>query len=396
MVSHVEMPKIACCVGELSGDLLAAEALQALQDRFSDLTICGVTGPRLRSIGCKTLANVESLSVSGITEALLHVPRLWRLRQRLFREILEWQPDCFLGVDAPDFNLTLERKLRERGIPTFHYVSPTVWAWRPKRVKQVERAAEALFCLFPFEPAYYANTMVRALFVGHPLADQLQPARDVHRARLDLALDPEKTTIALLPGSRRHELDRMGSLIFEAAYLLSQWNPSLQFIVPVAHLEHRTLLEQMWRKAGNLLPVHWMDGQAPLAMGASDVALAASGTVTLEGMLTGCPMVVTYRVSALSVAIAKGVFGLQVSSISFPNLLAAEPLVPEFLQKDAQPVALANAVQDLLLHPERRQAIEVRYRELSEMLRHDANHKVADELATAIYASKNRRNPDGR
>ncbi len=390
------MLKVACCVAELSGDLLAAEALKTLKTQFPDLSLRGVTGPHLREIGCETLADTESLSVSGITEAVLHVPRLWKLRQRLFREILRWQPDCFLGVDAPDFNLGLERKLREAGIPTFHYVSPTVWAWRPRRVKQVERAADGLFCLFPFEPAYYAHTSVRALFVGHPLADHLDPAPDIRQARQDLALNPDQPTVALVPGSRRHELDSMAGLIFEAARLLSERNHSLQFVVPVAYPALRDTLVHLWEKTGNTLPVLWLDRQAPQAMQASDIALVASGTVTLEGMLVGCPMVVAYRFSALSVAIAKGILGLRVRWASFPNLLADEPLIPEFLQNEAKPQVLAHAVQDLLDHPDHCKAIRVRYAELAEMLRHETNQTVAAELASAIGRSSSGPSSNGR
>jgi lipid-A-disaccharide synthase len=390
------MPKIACCVAELSGDLLAAETLQTLKTQIPDLSLRGVTGPHLRAIGCETLADAESLSVSGITEAVLHVPRLWKLRQRLVREILMWKPDCFLGVDAPDFNLGLERKLREAGVPTFHYVSPTVWAWRPRRVKQVDRAVDGLFCLFPFEPAYYSNTSVRALFVGHPLADRLYPARDIREARRVLALNPDQTTVALVPGSRRHELDHMAGLIFEAARQLSEKNRSLQFVVPIAYPELRNVLVSLWEKTGNNLPVLWLDRQAPQAMQASDVALVASGTVTLEGMLVGCPMVVAYRFSAISVAIAKGILGLRVSWASFPNLLADEALVPEFLQNEAKPPVLAHAVQDLLDHPDRCQALRARYSELAGMLRCGSNRTVAAELAAAMGGASPGPNSNGR
>jgi lipid-A-disaccharide synthase len=307
-----------------------------------------------------------------------------------------WKPDCFLGVDAPDFNLGLEQKLRKAGIPTFHYVSPTVWAWRPRRVEQVERAADGLFCLFPFEPAYYANTSVRALFVGHPLADRLYPVHNIRQARRDLSLNPDQTTVALIPGSRRHELESMTDLIFEAAYLLSKRNRSLQFVVPVAHPALRESLVRRWEKSGNFLPVFWLDRQAPQAMQASNVALVASGTVTLEGMLVGCPMVVAYRVSALSLAIAKGILGLQISWVSFPNLLADGPLIPEFLQNEAKPQVLAQAVQDLLDHPVRCQAIQSRYAELAEMLRRDANGTVAAELVAAMRKSDSGSNSIGR
>ncbi|MHB1544972.1 MAG: lipid-A-disaccharide synthase, partial [Gammaproteobacteria bacterium] len=300
--------------------------------------------------------------------------------------ILDWKPDLFLGVDAPDFNLGLEKSLKHHGIRVAHLVSPSVWAWRPQRVMKVARAADTLFCLFPFEPVYYQTTQVRTLFVGHPLADQLKPLDDIRLARQALGLDPDRTTIAILPGSRLHELENLGSVMMQAARRIQQSFGPIQFLLPVAQAGFRPVLESLWEKYGPNQPLILLNRDGPRAMAVADAAWVASGTATLEGLLVGCPMVVAYRVSSMSAWIAKSFLGLNVRWVSIPNLLAGELLVPECLQEQAHPQMLADTLLALLQHPERREAIHARFLLLSQQLRNNFGETVAAELAHMLAA----------
>lgn len=374
------MPKVAISIGELSGDVLAAEVLSHLRTLCPDLECRGVTGPALREAGCESILSVEALSVAGVTEVVAHLPRLWRLRRHLARTFLDWKPDLFLGVDAPDFNLGLEVYLRQQGLRVAHLVSPTVWAWRPGRVKKVARAAETLFCLFPFEPGCYEGTGIQACFVGHPLADRLKPLDDVPAARRNLDLDPDRPTVALLPGSRPHEIEQLGGVMIEAARRVSQSLPSVQFVLPVAQEGFRPILEGLWRERGPASKPRWLTQEGSRALALADAAWITSGTATLEGLLVGCPMVVAYRASAVSAWIARHFLGLDVRWVSFPNLLARESLVPEFLQETVTPEALADALLTLLRNPERRAFLRSRFRTLGRELRCDFGLKVASGL----------------
>ncbi|EQD34281.1 lipid-A-disaccharide synthase [mine drainage metagenome] len=386
------MPRIAFSIGELSGDILAADVLGHLRDLHSDLKCLGVTGPALRGCGCESILPVEALSVSGLTEAIAHLPRLWHLRRQLTRTILDWKPDLFLGVDAPDFNLGLERTLRQHGIRVAHLVSPSVWAWRPKRVQKVAAATDTLFCLFPFEPDYYRATRVRRLFVGHPLADRLQPLDEIQSERQALGLDPHRTTVALLPGSRLHELENLGSVMMQAARLVQQDFGPIQFILPVAQDGFRPVLEALWRQYGPNQSLLLLDRDGPRALSVADAAWVASGTATLEGLLVGCPMVVAYRVSGVTAWIARNVLGFHVRWVSIPNLLAREFLVPECLQEQVRPKILAEALLALLQHPDRRNMIRARFQILSAELRHNFGVTVAAELGRMLVADSGQGN----
>ncbi len=374
------MPRVAFSVGELSGDILAADVLDHLRQLHPDLETLGVTGPALQQSGCQSALPVEALSVSGLTEAIAHLPRLWQMRRKLIQTFLDWKPDLFVGVDAPDFNLGLEETLRGHGIRVAHLVSPTVWAWRPGRVMTVARATDTLFCLFPFEPAYYENTSVRALFVGHPLADRLAPLEDIQSARRALGLDPDQTTIALLPGSRRHELARLGVVMIQVARRIQTVSAPVQFIMPVAQPAFRPLLESLWNQYGPAQPLSLLDRDGPRALAVADAACVASGTATLEGLLVGCPMVVAYRVSGMSAFIASKLLGLKVRWVSIPNLLAHECLVTECLQEEVDPDILADALFALLKDGERRKAMRTRFLSLGDELRCNFGETVAREL----------------
>ncbi len=374
------MPRIVFSIGELSGDILAASVLEHLRKLHPDLACSAVAGPALRKAGCEMLLPVEDLSVSGLTEVVRHLPRLWRLRRELIRGVLDQKPDLFLGVDAPDFNLGLERILRQRGVRTVHLVSPSVWAWRPQRVRQVARATDTLFCLFPFEPAYYQDTGVHAHFVGHPLADRLKPLGNVRQARAALGLDPDRVTVAILPGSRLHELENLGSSMMQAARRVQESIGPVQFLLPIAQATYRPMLEALWRQHGPNQPLTLIDRDGPAALALSDAAWVASGTATLEGLLVGCPMVVAYRVSATSALLARSLLGLNVKWVSIPNLLAGERLVPECLQARVQPQVLADTLMDLLRNPETVKMTRARFLDLAHRLRCNFGQTLASEL----------------
>lgn len=346
----------AMVAGEDSGDQLGAELIEALRKRFPGARFVGVGGSRMRSAGFEAWHDIAELSVMGIVEVLRHLPRLLRLRRALAQRIARLQPDVFIGIDAPDFNLGLEARLKRTGIRTVHYVSPSVWAWREGRVEQIGRAADCVLCLFPMEPAIYAAHGVNAHFVGHPLADRfpLEPDRDA--ARHELGLQPGTPVLALLPGSRGAEIRRLGARFFAAAERIAARLPALQIVAPAANPRcHAELQRLLARHAG--LPVKLLDGQAHRALIAADVALLASGTAALEAMLAKRAMVVGYRLAPLSYAVVKGCGLLKTHTYALPNVLAGKQLVPELMQHDCTPAKLATAVLEWFDDPAQRAAL---------------------------------------
>src|SRR5690606_21893777 len=286
--------RVALVAGEASGDLLGAGLVQELRERWPDAEFAGVGGPQMRQAGMDTWHDAGELAVMGLSEVLRHLPRLLRLRSGLRRRLLEWQPDVMVGIDAPDFNLGLERWLKQRGVRTVHYVSPSVWAWREKRAQQIGKSADMVLCLFPMEPAIYARHGVDARFVGHPLADDMPMRPDRARARARLGLMADAPVLAVLPGSRLGEIARLGADFLQAAGLVAEELPGVQVVIPAANTDCRAAIEQLLQS--HPLPgARVIDGQARHAMVASDVVLLASGTATLEAMLAKRPMVVGYR-----------------------------------------------------------------------------------------------------
>lgn len=381
----IAAPRFALVAGEASGDQLGAGLIQALRARFPGATFAGVGGDAMRRAGLDTWHDASELAVMGLTEVLAHLPRLLKLRARLQRRVLAWQPDVFIGIDAPDFNLGLERRLRRHGLRTVHYVSPSIWAWRRGRAAKIGHSADRVLCLFPMEPPIYAAYGVDARFVGHPMADEMPLQPDRQAARRRLGLSRQGPVLAVLPGSRRGEIGRLGAVFLEAAARVAAEVPGLQVVVPAANPGCREMLEALAAASplrGDALRI--LDGQARDAMVAADVVLIASGTATLEGLLAKRPMVVGYRVSRTTAAIVRALGLLKVDLYSLPNVLAGERLVPELVQEACTPERLSAAVLDYLRDPALAARLEPRFTEIHRSLRCDASTRAADVIETLI------------
>ncbi|HET8818652.1 MAG TPA: lipid-A-disaccharide synthase [Xanthomonadaceae bacterium] len=379
--------RVALVAGEASGDLLGAGLLDALRGRLPDAEFAGIGGNAMRAAGLHAWHDCSELAVMGLSEVLRHLPRLLRLRRDLRARLLDWRPDVFVGIDAPDFNLGLERKLRQRGIRTVHYVSPSVWAWREGRAARIGESADRVLCLFPMEPPIYARHGVDARFVGHPLADSmpLEPDRAAARARFGLPMHDH--VLAVLPGSRLGEIERMGPVFLDAAARVAAARPGLAVLVPAANAACRALLERQVADAG-IANVRLLDGDARPAMVAADVVLLASGTAALEAMLAKRPMVVGHRIAPLTHSLVRGLGMLKTRFVSLPNVLAGEALVPELLQDDCTPSNLADAVLHWFEQPEAAAALRPRFRTIHETLRRDASASAADAVVELLGATR--------
>ncbi len=377
--------RIALVAGEASGDLLGAGLVRSLRERFPGAEFAGIGGAGMREAGLDAWHDCSELAVMGLAEVLRHLPRLLRLRAALRRRLLAWKPDVFIGIDAPDFNLGLERRLKRAGIRTVHYVSPSVWAWREGRAAKIGRSADLVLCLFPMEPPIYARHGIDARFVGHPLADAmpLEPDRDGARARLGVAAD--RTVLAVLPGSRLGEIERLWPDFLEAARLVAGRLPGMQVLVPAANPACRAAIERILA-AAPLAGVRVLDGEAHPAMTAADVVLLASGTAALEAMLAKRPMVVGYRISALTYRIVMALGLMKVNRYSLPNVLANEPIVPELMQHDCTPDKLAAAVLAWFDDAEARATLLPRYRQIHQSLRSDGSRGAATAVAALLGA----------
>ena len=336
--------RVALVAGEASGDILGSGLMQAIRQRHPDAEFIGVGGSRMEAEGLKSYFPMERLAVMGLVEVLGRLFELLGRRRQLARDLIAAQPDVFIGIDAPDFNLGLELKLRRAGIKTVHYVSPSVWAWRQKRVLKIREACDLMLTLFPFEAQFYDEHQVPVRFVGHPLADAIPQQADRAAAREALDLPQDDPVVALMPGSRGGEVARLGELFLDAAIRLRALRPGVRFLLPCATPERREQLEQML--AGRDLPLTLLNGRSHDALAACDAVLIASGTATLEALLYKRPMVVAYRVAPLTYRILKRL--VKSPYISLPNLLAERLLVPELIQDAATPEALAQAVAPLI------------------------------------------------
>jgi lipid-A-disaccharide synthase len=372
--------RIALIAGELSGDILGAAIVTALKARFPQAHFYGVTGPRMTAAGCEAVESIEALSVMGIAEVLKDLPRLLRLRRELIERFTKDKPDVFIGIDAPDFNLGVERRLRARGIPAVHVVSPTVWAWRQGRVKGIAQSVDLMLCLFPFEPKFYAEHGVRAEYIGHPLADELDDSITPQQARAGLGIDTQGPVVAILPGSRGGELKYLAGPFAQAAALLAQREPQLRFVTPIAKPKLRATMERAI--AAHAPQANWtlLDGHSREAMRVADVVLLASGTATLECCLLGRPMVVAYRMSRLTAQLMLGMGLLKTRHVSLPNLLSAHPTVPEMLQDDCAPLPLSRELALLLRHP----ALRARQLDQFAGVRAELRRSAAERAAAAI------------
>ena len=375
--------RFALVAGEASGDLLGSGLLRELRLRFPEAEFAGVGGEHLRAAGLETWHDCSELAVMGLAEVLRHLPRLLRLRRSLRQRLLAWQPDVFIGIDAPDFNLGLERQLKQAGIRTVHYVSPSVWAWREGRAARIGRSADRVLCLFPMEPPIYQRYGIDARFVGHPLADAFPLSPDRAGARAQLGLAQDVPVLALLPGSRLGEIERLFPVFVEAARLVTVQLPGLAVVVPAANPACREAIERGLSQS-SLANVMLLDGKAQAAMVASDVVLLASGTAALEAMLAKRPMVVGYRISALTYRIVMVLGLMKVNRYSLPNVLANEPIVPELMQGDCTPENLGAAVMQWFRQPEARETLLPRYLAIHQSLRRDASSSAADAVAELL------------
>ncbi|HWY24212.1 MAG TPA: lipid-A-disaccharide synthase [Nevskia sp.] len=372
--------RFALVAGEASGDLLGGALVHALRARFPEASFYGVTGPRMREAGCDSIASIDRLSVMGLAEVLPKLPDILRLRRELAARLAADRPDCVIGIDAPDFNLPLERRLRAQGLPTVHLVSPTVWAWRPGRVKNIARAVDLILCLFPFETRFYAEHQVRAEYIGHPLAEELSDPLSREDARRLLGL-PQGPCLAILPGSRGGELKYLAEPFALAAAWLAQRMPELSFVVPLAKPALRPVFERA--VAAHAPDLRWtlVDGHSREAMRAADAVLLASGTATLECLLLDRPMVVGYRVSAFTAWLLRSLKLLKIDRVSLPNLLCQEPVVPEFLQEQASAEHLGPALLELLRDPAVRQRQTAQFAAVRGELKRDAAASAAAAIA---------------
>ncbi|WGL62724.1 lipid-A-disaccharide synthase [Pseudomonas sp. CW003PS] len=336
--------RVALVAGEASGDILGCGLMQAIKQRHPNAEFIGVGGARMEAEGLKSYFPMERLAVMGLVEVLGRLFELLGRRRQLARDLIAAKPDVFIGIDAPDFNLGLELKLRRAGIKTVHYVSPSVWAWRQKRVLKIREACDLMLTLFPFEAQFYDEHQVPVRFVGHPLADAIPLQADRAAAREALDLPQDEPVVALMPGSRGGEVARLGELFLDAAIRLRALRPGIHFLLPCATPERREQLEKLL--AGRDLPLTLLNGRSHEALAACDAVLIASGTATLEALLYKRPMVVAYRVAPLTYRILKRL--VKSPYISLPNLLAQRLLVPELIQDAATPEALAQAVAPLI------------------------------------------------
>ena len=376
--------RIALCAGEASGDGLGAGLIAALKQRFPNAEFAGIGGDAMRAAGCDTWYDAGELAVMGLAEVLRHLPRLLRLRKAFRQRMLDWKPDVFVGIDAPDFNLGVEAWLKQRGVRTVHYVSPSVWAWREKRAEKIGHSADRVLCLFPMEPPIYARHGVDARFVGHPMADDipLHPDRDAARTALGLAADAP--VLAVLPGSRLGEIQRLAPAFFDAARRVATEIPGLQIVVPAANAACKQALQAQFAAHGADAAWHLLDGQARAAMIASDVVLLASGTATLEAMLCKRPMVVGYRIAPLTYRIVKGLGLLKVERYALPNVLAGEDIAPERMQDDCTPEHLAADVLRWFRSPDAAAALQPTYHRLHVQLKQDASASAAAAVAGVL------------
>ena len=385
---------VAMVAGEASGDLLASLLLPPLKERVPQLATYGIGGPRMAEQGFRNDWTIDKLAVRGYVEVLRHYFEIAGIRSTLKRRLVEQPPAAFIGIDAPDFNLDLELALREvwrgQGRPVVHFIGPSIWAWRGKRIEKIKRAVDHILVLFPFEEAIYRDAGIAATYVGHPLADVIPLEPDRAAARNALGVSPDARLVALLPGSRLSEVHYMARTFIDAAVLLHRRHPDVQFIVPMASTEARHAFETIRSAGGDErggeFPLRIFDGHSHDALAAADAVLVASGTATLETALFKRPMVIAYQMAALSAMIMRRMGYLP--WVGLPNILAREMLVPEFLQEAATPESLAHALDHQLSDDHNRHHLEQRFREMHESLRCNTGERAAAVIAELLERSQ--------
>lgn len=368
--------RIAMVAGEASGDLLAAHLIAALRQKLPDAGFCGIGGPKMQAVGFDAWWPAEKLAVRGYAEVLRHYREITGIRRRLVARLIDEKPDVFIGVDAPDFNLEVEEKLKAHGIPAIHYVSPSVWAWRGGRIQKIGRSVSHMLAMFPFEPEIYERNRIPVSYVGHPLADVLPQEAGRAAARQRLELPEAQEIFALLPGSRQSELQYMGELFIATAKLLHQRFPAALFLVPLVSRETRLQFEEaLWAQGAQDLPLKMLFGHAQDALAAADCALVASGTATLEAALLKTPLVVAYRMSPWSWRLMRRM--RYQPWVGLPNILAGRFVVPEFLQDEATPENLAQALGNILVDTQVQERIRNQFAEIHAQLRQGTAEKAA-------------------
>jgi len=371
---------IGLVAGESSGDNLGAALIEAIVARAPGTRFVGVAGPRMLAAGCERLADAEELAVMGLFEVLHHLPRLLTLRRRVRQSMLELRPDIFVGIDAPEFNLSLAASLHDAGLRTVQYVSPQVWAWRRGRAARMARFLDLVLCLLPFERAVYDEAGPRAIFVGHPLADRLPLVPDIAAARRELGIAPEARVVAILPGSRAGELARLADDFAGTAAWLAARRPELMFIAALANGGTRSTFEAALERHAPGVDVQLVEGRTLDVLTAADVVLVASGTATLEAMLCKRPMVVAYRLAGLTAFLLRGLGLLKVPFFSLPNLLAGRRVVPELAQGEVTPHRIGQELERWLDAPEEVKELQALFADLHGQLRRDASGQAADAI----------------
>lgn len=380
--------RIGMVAGEASGDILGSTLIKAIRKTHPEAIFEGIGGPLMLAEGFNSHFPMDRLSVMGLVEPLKRLPELLRIRRSIKEHFISSPPDLFLGIDSPDFTLNIELALREQGILTAHYVSPSVWAWRSGRIVKIAKAVDRMLTLLPFEAQFYHEHNVPVSFVGHPLADQFPIENDQSSARQQLGIDESDTLVALLPGSRGGEVRLLGEIFIETARWCLHQRPDLKFIIPAANGDRHEQLQAMLAEKGAGLPIQLIDGQSQTVMAAADTVLMASGTTTLEAMLLKRPMVVAYKMARFSYAIISRL--VKAPFISLPNLLAGEALVPEVLQDDVRPEMLGPLVLERLQNPEQCQLLKTRFTDIHQQLKRGASQRAAQVLLKMIT---NRREP---
>lgn len=373
--------RIGIVAGESSGDLLGAGLIRALRHHYPHIEFSGIGGPKMLAEGFHSFFPQDRLAVMGLIDPLKRLPELLKIRRFLQEHFTEQQPDVFIGIDSPDFNLTLEENLRKAGVTSVHYVSPSVWAWRSGRIKKIKRAVDLMLTILPFETQIYQEHQIPVKFVGHPLADSIPLRPDKQAARKKLLLDPDSAVVALMPGSRYSEVERLAPLFFRAARIMLEQRPGLKFVLPAASGQRYQQLHQMLG-AHLDLPITLVQGQSHDVMAAADVVLLASGTTALEAMLLKKPMVVSYKMAWLSFQIMKAM--ALVRFVSLPNLLADRQLVPELLQANAKPDNMAKAVLQYFDRPEMATSLVDEFTSQHRALKCDANSTAAEAIIELI------------
>ncbi|MDD6910637.1 lipid-A-disaccharide synthase [Actinobacillus minor] len=381
-----QSPLIALVAGEVSGDILGAGLINALKLHYPNARFIGVAGEKMQKAGCETLFEMEELAVMGLAEVVKHLPRLLKRRKQVIETMLEMKPDIFIGIDAPDFNLTVEEKLKAQGIKTIHYVSPSVWAWRQNRIHKIARATNLVLAFLPFEKAFYDRFNVPCRFIGHTMADAIPLKPNRTEACNMLGIDEQQRYIAILAGSRASEIHFLAEPFLKTAQILQEKHPDLQFLVPMVNEKRRAQFEAVKAQVAPNLQISIINGNARQAMIAAECTLLASGTAAFEAMLCKSPMVVGYKMKPMTYWLAKKL--VKTDYISLPNLLANEPLVPELIQDECNPENLAwylnRYLSDDADSQKQKNELKQRFTELHKLIQCDADSQAAQAVVELL------------